>query len=67
MLCVKLLSQITSSLISNFILIWRSHAQTWAEEILMGSETFTDLVVGAWNGMSTFCWDMKKVMKMKFL
>ena len=36
-------------------------AQTGAEEILMGYENFTDLVVGVWNNMSTLYWGMKKV------
>ena len=42
-------------------------AQTGAEEILMGWEHFTDIVVGVCNNMSTFYWGMKKFMKMKFL
>ena len=36
-------------------------AQTGAEEILMGRENFTDLVVGIWNNMSTIYYGMKKV------
>ena len=42
-------------------------AQTGAEEILMGCENFTDLVVGVWNNMSAFYWGIKKCHKMKFL
>ena len=37
-------------------------AQTGAKEILMGCENFTDLVVGEWNDMWTFCWAMRKIL-----
>ena len=33
---------------------------TGAEEILMGCEIFSVLLVGVWNNMSTFCWGMKQ-------
>ena len=36
-------------------------AQARAEEIIMGCENFTDLVVGVWSNMSTFYWGMKKL------
>ena len=43
-------------------------AQFGVEEILLGCENFTDLVVGVWNNMPTFYWGMEKnFMKMKFL